>query len=329
MCLARFGLGDSMARGFFRAAAVLACLTALARTALAGQPAEGVLYQCDYGNQLRITRCNEKFCETELGPPSKLAPYFTLSPAGVEDLLRRQSCVDPQGKRAVPDAPERAPANAGAPAAHTAPGSACRVDGPSPRRLGGSRNAVLSVAGAGFTYTSETRNRKTDVVTSSQSERGNFAGTTFYLLDEDADQILRRAGVEPGMLGSRFAMLVFTEGFGGAADDAGIDSIIGLFGPEQQRMMDSWVREPGREAQAEFDCLMKTIRAHAVAEVTTDEQARGVFPAVPAGVYYLFGRFHHQGLRGAIWNLRREIPPGRSQATVSIGNAVWVGAKRD
>lgn len=75
-----------------------------------------------------------------------------------------------------------------------------------PRRPDGPRYAVLSVVGAGFTYASGTRNRTTDEVTSSHSEGGNFSDTTFYLIDEDADQILKRAGVEPGMLGSRFAI---------------------------------------------------------------------------------------------------------------------------
>jgi hypothetical protein len=299
-----------------------ACLAAAGAPAMGGGPQVGVLYECSFGNQLRISRCDEKLCETELGPKGKLAPYLTLSRAGVEDLLRKQACVDPQGRSPVPAAVER-------PDAVGKKSGTCPAIAPSPPRPGGPRSATLSVSGTGFTYSSTTRDGKTGAVKSSQSSQGNFTNTVFYLLDEDADSILGRAGVEPGILGSRFAMLVFTEGIGGAADDKGIESFAALFGTAQRALVDAWINEPARDARAEFDCAMAAIRAHAVAEMTTDAQARGEFPAVPAGVYYLFGRFHHEGLRGAIWNLRLALPAGRSRVGLSIDNAAWVGARRE
>jgi hypothetical protein len=64
--------------------------------------------------------------------------------------------------------------------------------------------------------------------------------------------------------------------------DAGLDAVTALFGQQHQQMMDSWVKEPAREAQSEFDCLMKTIRAHAIAEMTTDAQTRDSSGPIPS-----------------------------------------------
>jgi len=159
--------------------------------------------------------------------------------------------------------------------------------------------------------------------------RDNFTSTGFLLLDEYTDAILARADVEPGILGSRFAMLVFMEGAGPAASDKEIGSAAGLFGPTERKLIDSWVREPAQEARADFDYAMATLRACAVAGMMTDDQASGQLSGVPAGTNYLYGRFRHQGLRRAIWNLRLALPAGPSRASIGIDNAVRLGTKRE
>jgi hypothetical protein len=50
--------------------------------------------------------------------------------------------------------------------------------------------------------------------------------------------------------------------------------------------------EFSKEAKADFECAMKAIRTHSLAELTTDSNARGSFPKVAAGRYFLFGRFY-------------------------------------
>ena len=66
----------------------------------------------------------------------------------------------------------------------------------------------------------------------------------------------------------------------------GLDLITSVFGQP------GTAAEISREARADFECAMKAIRSHTLAEVTTGGNARGVFPKVPAGNYYLFGRFY-------------------------------------
>jgi hypothetical protein len=80
-----------------------------------------------------------------------------------------------------------------------------------------------------------------------------------------------------------------------------------------------------KERKAEFECVMKAIRAHSVAEMTTDANARGTFPSVAGGTYYLFGRFYRitKPVRGGgvLWNLRVELRPGQNVLRLSVDNA--------
>jgi hypothetical protein len=70
---------------------------------------------------------------------------------------------------------------------------------------------------------------------------------------------------------------------------------------------------------------MKAIRAHSVAELTTDSNARGSFPKVAAGRYFLFGRFYRvtKPVRagGMLWNLRIDLKPGQNQLRLSVDDA--------
>lgn len=82
-----------------------------------------------------------------------------------------------------------------------------------------------------------------------------------------------------------------------------------------------------KPAKAEFDCAMKAIRSHSVAEMTTDANARGIFPSVPADTYYLYGRFYRvqKPFRGGgmVWNLKVVLKPGESPITLSVNNAAY------
>jgi hypothetical protein len=181
----------------------------------------------------------------------------------------------------------------------------------------------LAVTGGGFRYTYEERNKRTDEVTQSFTETGNFGNTRLYLLDEDADVILQRAGVETGIFQTRYEMLAFYDGGAQVVNMPGLASIPALFG------QGGLAEEISRDAKADFDCAMASVRAHAVAEVTTDAMARGAFPAVPAGVYYLFARFYRleKPVRrgGLMWSTKMALRPGANRYTLSVGDAVWTG----
>jgi len=72
---------------------------------------------------------------------------------------------------------------------------------------------------------------------------------------------------------------------------------------------------------------MKAIRSHSVAEMTTDANARGTFPRVPAGTYHLYGRFYRvqKPFRGGgmVWNLRVVVKPGQNTLILTVNNAAY------
>jgi hypothetical protein len=61
--------------------------------------------------------------------------------------------------------------------------------------------------------------------------------------------------------------------------------------------------------------------------MTTDANSRGIFPSVPAGTYYLYGRFYRvqKPVRtgGLVWNLKVEVKPGQNTTMLSVNNAAW------
>jgi len=186
-------------------------------------------------------------------------------------------------------------------------------------RPGVPANSTLSIAGQGYVYTYTQTDRRTGAVVDSFTERGNFANTTLFLLDEDADTILAKAGVQPGLLGNRLATLTLF--------DAGTQ-VEGIPGME---LLTSVLGQPGAAAEfsklakADFDCAMKAIRSHSVADMTTDANARGSFPSVPAGNYYLFGRFYRitKPVRGGgmLWNLNLQLKPGQNVHRLTVDDA--------
>ena len=180
-------------------------------------------------------------------------------------------------------------------------------------------NGALSVRGAGYIYTYRQTDRRTGGVVDSFTERGNFTNTTLYLLDEDAEGILQRAGIEPGLPGSRLAMFTFLDAGTQVGNAPGMDFLASLTGQGEDLAAFT------NDRKAEFECVMKAIRAHSVAEITTDVNARGTFPSVASGTYYLFGRFYRitKPVRGGgvLWNLEIELKPGQNALILSVNNA--------
>lgn len=194
------------------------------------------------------------------------------------------------------------------------------ADAPKAASPGARADSALSVVGTGYVYTYTKTNQFGQVV-DSFTERGNFSNTTLYLLDEDADSILQQAGVQPGLLGSRLATFTLMDAGTQVENVPGMAVITSLLGQGSREE----VAEFTRQRKAEFECVMKAIRAHSVAEMTTNAAARGIFPRVPAGTYYLFGRFYRikKPARGGgvLWNLRVTLKPGQNALRLSVDNA--------
>lgn len=170
----------------------------------------------------------------------------------------------------------------------------------------GVANASLSVIGTGYVYNYTEKDRKTGVITSQREiERGNFVNTTLYLLDKNAEEVLEEAGLSTGLFG-----------------EIGVPvSRIMTFD-----MLDvEDVMFPSEGTRKELNCVMDGIRSHAVAKMTTDANAKGTFPNVPAGTYYVFGRFYRGGKRpagGMFWNYKIELKPGRNALQLSVDKAI-------
>jgi hypothetical protein len=184
---------------------------------------------------------------------------------------------------------------------------------PAPPRPSGPRNSVL-------TLQAESR-------------------TTFYLLDDDFEHILKRAGfrkekvlgVEQPLLNS-FEIVTRWK----ATTDNPLTKL--LTGGE------SILPEDLEEQYARG---LKALREHTVARITTDSTGKATVPDLPAGTYYVYGttsQFVKTGARGTIigntvtlhdtgidaatvWNLKVVVKPGRNTVTLTPDNAafVWKG----
>jgi len=206
----------------------------------------------------------------------------------------------------------------------------CQVaDEPRSIKTGVPANSTLSVIGAGYTYTYTKKNEYGRVL-ESFTERGNFSNTPLYLLDEDAETVLQKGGIGPGLLGSRFATLLFIENTTliepGKLNELapGLGSMLSILGGEKGA---AEMAELAKSAKADIECAMKAVRAHSVAQMTTDANARGTFSNVPAGTYYLYGSFYrtHKPVRtgGLVWDLKVEVKPGQNTTMPSVDNAAW------
>jgi len=283
-------------------------------------PKAGVIFNCDENIQIRIARC-EKLCDVELGSPGQLKPYMSMSVAGTNTFLKSQGCKDAGGNAVGAAVPVRTPTAQPAPsakaAAPPAAAAACKVDTPAqPLRSGAS---TLAITGTGYVFSWSTTYKKTGSVVESGTERGNFTNTELFLLDEDTERILQRAGVEPGLMGSRIGMLSFFDGGTQVDNFPMLNEVSALLGHE------SMAKEIAQGARGDYECAMKSIRAHSVGSVTTDANAQATFTNLPQGTYYLFGRFYRlrKPVRGGgmYWNVRTGIKAGANRLTLSVSNA--------
>jgi hypothetical protein len=197
------------------------------------------------------------------------------------------------------------------------------TDAPRAAKPGARADSTLSVRGGGYVYTYTETNRQTGQVVNSFTERGNFHNTTLYLLDEDAESVFQSAGIKPVIFPIRLSLIEsvsFYDAFGEVKNVPGMDLLTGMLGGKKEDL-------ESPEAKAEFDCAMKAIRSHSVAQMTTDANARGVFPSVPAGSYYLYGRFYRvqKPFRGGgmVWNLRVVVKPGPNAIILTVDNAAY------
>ena len=195
--------------------------------------------------------------------------------------------------------------------------SACSVtDRPKTMDPSARPNSTLSVIGMGYVYT--VTNLQTGAVVS--QSRGNFSNATFYLLDDDAENVLQSAGMGPGLMGDTFTMLAFTQGIAQGGNVPVVGELLSTpIGQDAAAMVS--------EAKADLECVMTAVRAHSAAEMTTDANARGTFPSVPAGTYYLYGWYYRvqEPVRAGpvAWNLKVELEPGPNTLRLAVGDAVY------
>jgi hypothetical protein len=200
--------------------------------------------------------------------------------------------------------------------------NSCRVvEEPRAAKPSGPANSNLSVVGMGYTYTYTRTDGRTGAVIDSFKESGNFSDMTLYLLDQDALSVLQQGGIGPGLLGSPYATMALVDSGTQVEDIPGVKAMASIFGQPAR------LAEFTELAKADYDCAMKAVRSHSVAEITTDADARATFPKVPAGTYYLFGRFYRlqKPVRagGMFWNLKVNLKPGQNLIRLSVANAAW------
>lgn len=199
-----------------------------------------------------------------------------------------------------------------------APAEPCPVTNqPKTTKPGGQPNSTLTVIGVPYVYT--VTNLDTGQVVS--QIRGNFANATFYLLEDDAENVLQSAGIgPPGLMGDRFGNLAFIQGVAQGDKMPIVGGLLSLPAGQGAAEMVS-------EAKADLECVMKAIRTHSAAQMTTDANARGIFPSVPAGTYYLYGwyyRAHKPVRQGPIaWNLKVELKPGPNTLRLRVSDAAY------
>lgn len=167
-------------------------------------------------------------------------------------------------------------------------------------RPDGLPNSTLSLSGGGYSLT--VTNQKGDFV---RTERGNFSHTNYFLLDDDIESIWRNAGVKPFMGMSLMDSVSFYSSLGNPdlLKDSPVSGLFDFIG--KGLGADEMPNAFQALARGQYECAGKARKAHTLAEVTTDANARGTFPKVAAGSYYLFGQVTEG--HPSIWNLKIEL----------------------
>jgi hypothetical protein len=200
--------------------------------------------------------------------------------------------------------------------------SAAPADVPAaPARPGGPKNSVLGLRAI-------------------SAPREPIGRTFFYLLDDDFEGALRRAGFRPQMLlGKELPLLNSFELVWRWKTMKETNPAFALL----EGLAGGSALPPGVEEQ--YAVGMKVLSEHTVATAKTDINGRASFPAVPAGTYYVYGtanQFVKTGATGTvsgntvtlndtgyqaatIWNLKVVVRPGQNAVTLTPDNAAFAG----
>ena len=160
----------------------------------------------------------------------------------------------------------------------------------------------------------------------------------FYLLDDDFEVILTRAGFKPQMLlGKELPLLSSVElvnRWHAMKDNPGFSLLAALGGGN-----------PLEEIEEPYAIATKALAEHTVASVRTDTYGKANLPVVPAGNYYVFGTANESvttGARGTItgstvtltpntyekatiWNLKVQLKAGQTSVALTPDNAAFEG----
>ena len=164
--------------------------------------------------------------------------------------------------------------------------------------------------------------------------------THFYLLDEDFEGALKRAGFQHQMLlGKQLPLLNSFELVWRWKTMKESNPMFSLL----EGMAGGSMLPPDVEEQ--YALGMKVLSEHTVATAKTDIYGKASFPAVPAGTYYVYGtanQFVKTGATGTvsgntvtlndtgyqaatIWNLKVAVRAGQNAVTLTSDNAAFAG----
>jgi hypothetical protein len=174
--------------------------------------------------------------------------------------------------------------------------------------------------------------------------RNPVAGTYLYLLDDDAEQILKRANFQQQMLLGKPLPLLNSFEF--------VSRMVALQQNDPRfKLLEGLGGESliPPEVKRQYDLGVEALSQHVVGYVKTNAAGRASFPTVPAGTYYIYGTTSHYVKVGevvtidrttpaptvtkdrdfgydaaTIWNLKVSIKPGPNSTTLSQANAAFV-----
>jgi hypothetical protein len=170
--------------------------------------------------------------------------------------------------------------------------------------------------------------------------REPISRTTFYLLDDDFEHILTRAGFQHQMLlGKELPLLNSLELL---KRWMAMKNNNPMFSLMETMAGGSVIPE---DVPQQYQIGTKALEQHTVATARTNIYGRASFPGLPAGTYYVYGTanaFVATGAQGTltgnsvslsntgyqqatIWNVETTIKPGKNSLSLTPDNAVFTG----
>jgi hypothetical protein len=174
--------------------------------------------------------------------------------------------------------------------------------------------------------------------------RKPVARTSFYLLDDDFEKILQRAGFKQQMLLGK--PLPLLNSFEFVARMVALKKNDPRFAIFEGLAGESFIPA---EIEQQYNLGLQALTEHLVATARTDAGGHAIAPAVPAGTYYLYGTTSEYVKVGevvtidrstptptitnsrsygydsaTIWNLKVAVKAGRNSITLTQANAAFV-----